>query len=140
MATYNLNQSDFTNTLTANFDAATRQDILNYLNTQGIYGPGGSTNAQVQYQPTPPGGASVPPIEAGAQISEFTPTLFSIDTGSNANIKAVIATSLNVTVNIAAGNESILLASGNGNDALTDSTNNNDAKLCRCGPSFRMRA
>src|ERR1700751_4404953 len=52
MATYNLDQTAFTNTLiNANFDAATRQDILNYLNTQGIYGPSDPLTAVVQYQP-----------------------------------------------------------------------------------------
>jgi hypothetical protein len=62
------------------------------LNSQNIYVSGAGT-AAVQHQPTLPGGASVPPIDPNAQISEFTPTQFTVDTTNNTNIKAIIATS-----------------------------------------------
>ena len=132
MATYNLDQTTFQSTL-ANFDATTQNQILQYLNSQGIYTWPGAT-ARVQYQPPPPGGASVPPIDTGqgTQIAEFTPASFGVTTDSIATINAVIATGNNINVSMA-GSENVLLASGNGNDILTDSSAGNDEIVAGAG-------
>ncbi len=133
MGTVDLSQTDFLGTISATFDAATQNQILAYLQSQGIY-PGGSGLAAVQESVSPPIDAvsAPPPLNIPAQIAEFLSTSFTVDTGSNATIKAVIATSLNSTA-ILAGQRSVLLAAGNGNDALDDTSSGNDQLVAGAG-------
>src|SRR5262245_17365190 len=124
MATSNLDQTQFRATLAANFDTATQDQIIAYLQAQGIY-PGGAGVAAVQQ-------SASPPIDPAAQIAEFTASSFSVDTGTNAVIKAVIANSLNASVTLT-GQVNVLLAAGNGNDTLLDTGSGNDSLLGGAG-------
>ena len=129
MAVYDLTQTQFLGTIEPNFDSATQDQILNYLHNQGIY-PGGAGTAAVQLDVAPPLAppASTAPAGHDAQISVFTSTNFSVNTDANATIKAIIANSLNSTVNLG-GQASVLLAAGNGNDTLIDVGSGNSSLL-----------
>src|SRR5262245_31693824 len=124
MAVYDLNQAQFLGTIEANFDSVTQDQILAYLNTQGIY-VGGLGTAAVQLDTGP---ILAPPADenpAGhpAQIAVFSATNLtppnSIDTDANTDIKAIIAQNANSNF-LLSGSESVLLASGNGADTLVD--------------------
>ncbi len=126
MATYDLDQTQFLQVIAPTFDTATQDQILAYLNNQGIY-PGGAGLAAVQISATPPIDAvsAPPPLNIPAQIAMFTATSFTVDTDANAIIKAIIALSQNSAV-ILTGHENVLLAAGNGNDQLFDDSSGND--------------
>jgi len=65
MAVYDLTQTQFLGTIEPNFDSTTQDQILNYLNGQGIY-PGGAGTAAVRVAVRAAGrrGAGAPPAEA----------------------------------------------------------------------------
>src|SRR5262249_28528665 len=101
MAVYDLTHTQFLGLIEPDFESRTQDQILTYLNGQGIY-PGGAGTAAVQMSAGPPLAppGDMNPAGHPAQISVFTDTTFSVNTDANAIIKAIIANSLNSNVTL----------------------------------------
>ena len=110
MATYDLDQAQFVDTLT-NFDPDTINSILNYLHAHGIFSNPNDT-AVVQIN-------SLPPVDPAAQIAAFSASSFTVRHGSLPNIHAIIGINPGDTTAILTGHEDVLLAT-DGNDVLAD--------------------
>ena len=120
MATYDLDQTEFVDTLT-NFDPDTINSILNYLHAQGIYtNPNDTAVVQI---------TGMPPLDPTAQIAEFSANSFTVDTDSDTSIHAILATGLGDNTAILQGQQDVLLGTGNGNDVLADQSSGNNELL-----------
>jgi Ca2+-binding RTX toxin-like protein len=121
-----LDKQHFLTSLGGNIDGDTQTEIINYLAGKGFYTAPGATAAAQQ--------SVSPPVDPFADIAEFSASNF-VPITTATNLTAIIATGFDAHVQLQ-GSIGVMLAAGNGNDALDLTDSGNDYVIAGNGNNW----